>query len=132
MRRNQRGRGDKELNATTQDRQGTGTPVEASRGGGDFYGVRQREEGTLGREKPGVDKDRGTGQGRQEEATGRGKVGTARARNSFCPPGMGGKRRQTVAAGGQERRPGGQSLRNRARGRGGETCANRERIGVDG
>ena len=43
------------------------------------------------------------------------KVGTARARNSNRPPGMGVKRRRAVTAIRQERCTGGKSLRNRER-----------------
>ena len=49
-------------------------------------------------------------------ASGRRKVGVARVRNSFGPPGMGEKRRRAVAVGGPGSRPGGQSLRDRLRG----------------
>ena len=54
------GGGGEEQNATTQYKQGTVLPVEASRGGAggcvDGEG-RQREEGTPGRENPGGDRD---------------------------------------------------------------------------
>ena len=53
-------------------------------------------------------------------------AGTARARNSFGLPGMGGKRRRAMAAGGRERRPGGRSLRNRVR-EGGNKRVQRDR-----
>ena len=48
-----------------------------------------------------------------------------RARNSFGTPGMGGKRRRAVAAGGRECRPGGRSLHDRVREWGKETCHQR-------
>ena len=63
-----RGWGDEEHDATTRDRQGTGPPVEADRGGSGCVDVggRQREEGTPVRENPGADRDLITeGQGRQ-------------------------------------------------------------------
>ena len=71
---------------------------------------RQREDRTPGRDNPGSDRDLVTGLGRKRVVTRRGKAGTARARNSFGPPGMGGKRRRAVVAGGQERRLGGKSI----------------------
>ena len=49
-RQKHRGRGEEENDATTQDRQGTGPPVKAGRGGGrEVDGGRHREEGTPGR-----------------------------------------------------------------------------------
>ena len=60
-----------------------------------------------------------------------GKEGTTRARNYFGPPGMGEKRRRAVAASWREHRPGGQSLRDRAREGWEEAGAKREESGVD-
>ena len=78
----------------------------------------QREEGTLVRDNPEANRYLVTGQVRQGGANRQGESGTTSARNSFEPPGMGGKRRRAVAAGGQERRTVGQSLRDRERGGG--------------
>ena len=85
-------------------------------GGGGGWGLWriQREERTPGRENPGDYRDLGTGQVRKRVVTRRPKVGTARAKNSFGPTGMGGKRIWVVAAGRQERYLGGRSLRNHA------------------
>ena len=63
VKRMHRGKGKEEYGITTQDRQGTGPPVKAGRGGGsgrEVYGGRQREEGTPGQENPGSDRDLGT------------------------------------------------------------------------
>ena len=59
-RREHRGRGDEGDNTTTRDRQETGPPGETDRGGRDRPAdgkVRQREEGTPGRENPGTDRE---------------------------------------------------------------------------
>ena len=60
-----------------------------------------------------------------------GRQSHASAKNSFEPADRVGKCRQVLAAGGQGRRPGGRSLRNRAIW-GGEAGAKRERTGVIG
>ena len=73
------------------------------------------KERNLGRYNHGGNMDLDTGRGRQWVATRRGKAGTTRLINSFGPPGMGGKRRREVVAGGQERHPGGRSLCDHAR-----------------
>ena len=90
------------------------------------------EEGTPGRENYGASRDLGTGRGQQGGATRRGKLGTACMRNSFGTPGMGGKHRQAVEAGGRERRPGGRLICDQEREGGEEVGANIERSGVEG
>ena len=70
---------------------------------------------------------------RARRETGQGKAGTALERNSIGLTNMGGKRRQLVAAGGTERRPGGRLYATGKWGGGGrETGARIERSGVDG
>ena len=78
-------------------------------------GGRQMEEGNLGRENPGDDRELVTGHGRQGGTTRRGKAETGHAMNTFGPPGTGGKRRRAVATGGRERHPGGWLLHDGAR-----------------
>ena len=82
----------------------------------------QRQEGTLGQENPGSNRDLGTGLGRKEC--------TAHERTFFGPSFMRGKRRRAVAAVRRERRPGRWSLRDRPREVGKEAGAKKNRSDV--
>ena len=121
-RRKHRGRRKQEHDSATQDRQGTGTPVEAVRVGGskcaDGVG-KQREVGTPGQEIPGDEREMieqvKDGKG---GANRRGKADTGLCEELLGMPVRGGKCRRAVEAGRKELRPGG-------RGRSG--CKDREK-----
>ena len=81
------------------------SPEERERGSEVDRG-RQREVETPGKDNTGSNRYLGTGQGKQVGTTLKGKEVMDRARNSFGPPGMGGKCRRAVKDGGQERRAG--------------------------
>ena len=95
--------------------------------------MRQREAGTPGQENPGADRGLGTIRGRQRGQPDKGsKARFARGNPRAATYGMGGKHRREVAAGRQERRPGGRLFRDRAIDGGKEAVAKIERSDVDG
>ena len=121
---------DEEHEATTQDRQGTGPPVDSGRGGLADGGGRQRKKGTSGRDNPGADRDLVV---KSEEgkggATRLGKADTGLLEELLGLPSRGGKRRRAVVAGRRGRRPGGSSICARVIWEG-EAGAKIERSGV--
>ena len=109
-----RGRGKKEHDATTRDRQGTRPPVKASRWGGSGRadgGGNQREEGNPGQDNPEVDMDliAQVEDGKGGE-TRQGNVDTGSHKELLGLPNRGGKCRQVVEDGRRGRCPGGRSL----------------------
>ena len=85
------------------------------------------------RENPGADRDLVTGRERKGGQPDRGIQAWLTQRNPWAIiVGMGGKHRRVVASGRQERRPGGRSIRDRAREGWEGTGAKRERSGADG